>query len=99
MPECRWVRSAVEFGIEGRVVSKFTRSLTMWRKELLTQCVSANVWKQWPTNLELISSRHLVTRVSQLSVSDSISIRSWIHCSLLAGASNPVEFIQRGHDG
>lgn len=63
------------------------------------QCVNANVWKQWPTNLELISSRHLVTRVSQLSVSDSISIRSWIHCSLLAGASNPVDFIQRSHDG
>ena len=42
------------------------------------------------TDLELMRSRHLDTNVSQLSVKASISIRSWIHCSLLAGVNKPA---------
>ena len=62
--------------------------------------IQGNGWKQekgreekknggeW--DLELMRSRHLETSVSQLSVKASISIRSWIHCSLLAGVNKPT---------
>lgn len=85
------------------VVGYVRLSNSAWREESLRRFLlqlpiaftqfSSYARKQWPaTNLELINSRHLVTRVNQLSVSDSISILSWIHCSLLAGASNPVDY-------